>query len=71
MDKVVKHDVIVRLHPRWLVIERNTNAADKLPIDPIETTQEMVSTDIGPVVSGVFSDFHSGSMGGIQPKIQP
>lgn len=71
IDKIAKHDVIVRLHPRWLVIERNINAADKLPAVPIETSHEISSGDNGPVVSGVSSDFNRGRIGDIQPLIHP
>lgn len=71
MDKMAKHDVIVRLHPSRFEIERNMNAVDKVPSDPIATTHEISSVDIGPVVSGVSSDIQSGNIGDIQPIIQP
>lgn len=45
----------------------NISAVDKLPIDAIETTQEISSVDIGPVVSGESFDFNNGKIGDIQP----
>lgn len=53
------------------MIDRNMNAADKLPSAPIDTTQEISSDDIGPVVSGVSLDFNRGNIGDIQPKKLP
>lgn len=64
---MAKHDVIVRLHPSRLVTELNTSAAHKLPTEAIETTQDISSDDIGPVVSGESFDINSGKIGDIQP----
>lgn len=68
---MAKQDVIVRLHPSRTTIEWNINAADNVPSDLIETTHEISSVDIGPEVSGVSSDIHSGNTGAIQPKLNP
>lgn len=68
---MAKNEVSIRLQPSQFIIERKKNAENKLPSDPIATTQEISSVVIGPVESGVSSDIQSGNIGVIQPKMQP
>lgn len=70
-ETIAKQLVIIRLLPMRVVIHRNMRAEKTLPIGAIEAIHETSSSDNGPVVSGVLSDFNRGKTGVSQPTIQP
>lgn len=62
---------IVRLQPKYNVINPNVNVLKTAPIGFIEPIQESCSFVKGPVFNGVSSDNRYGVAGAIQPIIQP
>lgn len=70
-DTIAKQLVIMRLLPMRVVIHRKIRAENTLPIGAIEAIHETSSSDNGPVVSGVSSDFSKGKTGVSQPTMQP